>query len=174
MTISTEHYYVMGTGSRSMRTDPNAQTIYKHLLTKVELLAEQHPNLWMISGMAEGWDEAIAKAAIALGIPFTAAIPNDTYGAYYWGRNSVTGKDRINDWYAIIGQAREVVIVCNSIKVDGVHSNFIRNQWMVDHSDHALVYAPQSSGTRDALARLVQAQESYEVYPFILQEELAL
>ena len=104
-----EPYYVMGTGSRSMRTDPNAQNIFVTLCSYIIELKQEHPTLVLISGMAEGWDEAIAKAAIRFEIPFIAAVPHAGYGSYYWGRKSVTGNSRMNDWLSIIRKAEEVV-----------------------------------------------------------------
>lgn len=169
-----EKYYVMGTGSRSMRTHPQAQQIWEHLVAYVEMLREQHPNIVLISGMAEGWDEAIARTAIRLDIPFIAALPNSTYGEYYWGTKSVLQQNRLPIFQQLVQAAQEVVIVCDRIVVNGTHSNFIRNQWMVTHCDHALVYEPTSSGTRDAVGRLRQAGKSYDTYPFQLQQTLEI
>lgn len=166
-------YYVMGTGSRSMRTDPNAQAIFERLITYVQMLAEKH-DVMLISGMAEGWDEAIARTAIRLGIPFVAALPNEGYGKYYWQNHSVTGQDRYATFQTLLERAEHVEIVCDSLYVDGLHSNFVRNQWMVDHCDYALVFNAQSPGTRDAVARLRQGGKTFDVYPFSLQETLEI
>lgn len=162
-------YYVMGTGSRSMRTAPDAQNIFHILQTHILTIFEAHPSLVLISGMAEGWDEAIAKVAIFNKIPFIAAIPNAGYGEYYWGKNSLLKKDRLSEFRQLLSKAIDVVFVCDTLYVDGVHSNFIRNQWMVNKCHLALVYNATSSGTRDVVTRLNVAKKPFEEYPFTKQ-----
>lgn len=160
---------VMGTGSRSMVTDPNAKNIYNTLERYITILHEEDPDLVLITGMAEGWDEAIAKVAFRNHIPYICAIPNKGYGEYYWGKHSLLGVNRMNTFNQLVNGAAEVVYVCAGIYENGVHANFVRNQWMVDNCDSALVYNPQSSGTRDAVARLTTAGKPYEVFPFTKQ-----
>lgn len=159
--------FVMGTGSRSMVTNPNRKTIYEALRRRILMIREAHPDLILISGMAEGWDEAIAKIGMREGIPYHAYIPNMGYGRHYWGWDSMLGRDRIVEFRELVEGASEVVIVCESMRVNGVHSNFLRNQAMVDACNMALVYMPESRGTADAVKRLIRAGKPYEVYPFI-------
>lgn len=168
-----EPYYLMGTGSRSMRTDPNAQSIYRILVRHILYIFEQKPELVLISGLAEGWDEAIAKAAIQNDIPFIAAIPNTGYGDYYWRRTSLLKKDRLSEFQDIVSKAIEIVFVCDKLyDTNGLHSNFVRNQWMVDKCHGALVYQGNSRGTRDAIERLQIAHKPYQEYPFTSQLRL--
>lgn len=161
---------IMGTGSRSMVKAPDAKTVYDNLEAKVLLLAAKYPDLTLISGMAEGWDEAIAKVAQRNGIPYIVMIPNLGYASYYWGKNSLLKVDRMKTFNALITNATDVVYVCKYIyeDVNGIrtHSNFIRNQAMVDACDGALVYKPESAGTRDAVARLKAAGKPYMIAPF--------
>jgi len=167
--IPKKPFKVMGTGSRSMLTDPDAKEIYSNLEAEVLRLADKY-DLHLISGMAEGWDEAIAKVAMRNGIPYTVMIPNKGYGEYYWGKNSLLKKSRMNVFNELVKHATKVVYVCDSIyeEIDGkkVHANFIRNQAMVDECHGALVYKPQSRGTRDAVERLEKANKPYKVAPF--------
>jgi predicted Rossmann-fold nucleotide-binding protein len=160
---------IMGTGSRSMLTEPDVKEIYFNLEAEVLRLADKY-DLHLISGMAEGWDEAIAKAAMRNGIPYTVMIPNKGYGNYYWGKNSLLKKNRMNVFNELVKHATKVVYVCDSIyeEIDGkeVHANFIRNQAMVDACDVALVYKPESRGTKDAVERLQKAKKRYKVAPF--------
>lgn len=165
---------VMGTGSRSMLTEPNAKEIYQNLETYILILKEKDPDLILISGMAEGWDEAIAKVGLRNEIPYIAAIPHPTYGEHYWGKNSLLGVDRMASYTKLVAGASEIVIVSQTLYVDGVHVNFIRNQWMVDQCDMALVYNPQSRGTRDAVGKLKTARKPYSVYPFSTQLTLEI
>jgi len=165
---------IMGTGSRSMLTEPNAKEIYSNLEAEVLHLADKY-DLHLISGMAEGWEEAIAKAAFRNGIPYTVMIPNSGCGNYYWGQNSLFNKNCMSVFNELVEGAHNVIYVCSSIyvTVDGkrVHSNFVRNQAMVDACDGALVYKPESRGTRDAVGRLRKANKPFKVAPFKLAEQ---
>lgn len=162
--------YIMGTGSRSMVTAPNAKEIYKHLEQKVFMLRDQDPLLVLISGMAEGWDEAIAKVGMRNSIPYIVHIPNPGYGDYYWKKNSLLGYNRIAEFNELVNHASEVVIVMETLyTANGVHCNFVRNQTMVDACNGALVYKSTSPGTRDAIARLNKAKKPYQVFPFDMQ-----
>lgn len=157
---------IMGTGSRSMLTHAGVKSIYLNLEAEVLRLAAEYSDLTLISGMAEGWDEAIAKVAMRNNIPYIVMIPNRGYGDYYWGRNSLLQINRMKTFDQLCDQASEVIYVCKSLYVDGVHANFIRNQAMVDACDSALVYEPNSRGTRDAVTRLKAAGKPFKVYPF--------
>jgi len=167
--INNKPFYVMGAGSRSMLTEPNVKEIYSNLEAEILRLADKY-DLHLISGMAEGWDEAIAKVALRNGIPYTVMIPNSGYGNYYWGKNSLSKLNRIKVFNELVEGANNVIYVCSSLyqEIDGkrVHANFVRNQAMVDACDAALVYKPESRGTRDAVERLRKANKPFKVYPF--------
>jgi hypothetical protein len=183
---------IMGTGSRSMLTDPNAVEIYKHLEAHVLHLKEleQDHTIVLISGMAEGWDEAIAKVGERNNIPYHCYIPTKDYGAYYWGRKSLMGIDRLHIFDRLIEGAARVTYLeeiygeprfmkrgeIDAHTIAGpnyevnpgfwLHANMARNSVMVTNSTHDLVYDKDSAGTRDAVAKLRGAKRSYEVYPF--------
>lgn len=116
--------------------------------------------------MAEGWDEAIAKVGMREGIPYLAYVPNPGYGNYYWGQHSLTGRNRMATFNELLAAARQVIYVAQTIYVGNVHANFVRNQAMVDTCDMALVYNPQSSGTKDAVLRLQAAGKPWIAHPF--------
>jgi hypothetical protein len=150
---------IAGTGSRSFVLEPSyPYEFYKWLH---ERLHTRDESLMLMSGMAEGWDEFVARAAIACGFPWIAAVPNRGYGEYYWGRHSRSGENRYEEFKDLLCHANEVVYVCNSIKVNGVHSNFLRNQWMVDNADEFVVYCPTSRGTADCMRRIKLAGLPY-------------
>jgi hypothetical protein len=166
-------FYVMGTGSRSLVLEPKEvrEQVKAKLIEEIEKLKAKHPNLVLISGMAEGWDELIARVAVELGLPFIAMVPNKGYGAYYWGKNSLMKKDRMASFDDLLAKAQRVIYTCDSIyvyDVDGkkTHSNFVRNQAMVNMCHGALVYKSESPGTRDAVKRLQAAKKPYKIYPF--------
>lgn len=182
--MNKQEFKIMGTGSRSMRTDPNNQQVFRVLCAFLEMMVDQlsRYNIVLVSGMAEGWDEAIAKAGRTLGIPYDVVIPTKDYGNYYWRRHSVMGIDRGGMYQLLVAQARNIIhlediygdpVMTNRGPLyNGVHANFARNQVMVDMSQHALVYKPQSSGTRDCVGRLIAANVPYDTYPFDLQQTL--
>jgi hypothetical protein len=164
-------YKVMGTGSRSMILEPNAKEIYALLEYYLLLKAEAHPDLVLISGMAEGWDEAIAKVGLNNNIPYHVYLPNSGYGEYYWGRNSLLKRNRMTMFNKLLNGADDVTLVCHDLygydeTGRRVHSNFLRNTAMVEAADYAVVYSPSSPGTKDAVQKLKKAKVPYSIYPF--------
>jgi hypothetical protein len=167
-----DNYYVMGTGSRSLVTNPKRLEVFKGLETHVLGIREEHPGLILISGMGEGWDEAVAVVAINNKIPWIAYVPHPTYGEYYWGKTSQTGENRYERFQRLCSKADDIIIVSKTLYVpDGVtkkgrHANYVRNDWMVAASDRAVVYDTGSSGTRDAVKTLRHNLIPMDVYPF--------
>lgn len=91
----------------------------------------------VISGMALGWDQALAIAAVDLGIPFIAAVP-------FHGQDSKWPAASQNKYRWLLSKASEVVYVS-----DGTYSPAkmqIRNQYMVDHADYVLALWDGSRG----------------------------
>ena len=156
-------YIVAGTGCRSLATQSfqHKQDIAYSLHATVRALQLEHHDLVLMSGMAEGWDEAIAWIAIHLHIPLIAAVPNRGYGAFYWGEHSYHNTDRLTKFLNYLKQAQEVVYVCESIYENGLHANFHRNQYMVDRANEFLVYDPTSRGTSDCVRRINAAGKKW-------------
>lgn len=147
-------YVVAGTGGRRLA---NPATVKEKLdAIFASDLCSSRPNILVLSGMAEGYDEVLARSALEHRIPFWAAVPNRGYGPHYWGNNSVSGYDRMGEFNELLAQAEGVTYVCRGIYEGGVHANFVRNQWMVDHADILLV-GPGDGGTRDCIRRARQA-----------------
>ena len=146
-------FVIAGTGSRSLILDEGkmnkVQEYLIDLLTRAK--AKHGNNLVVISGMAEGFDEALARAAMCVGVTLIAAIPNKGYSAYYWRDNSQLKVDRMDSFQELAGYAHRsggVHYVCGKdIYVNGKHSNFVRNEWMADRADVVWVYNPTSRGT---------------------------
>lgn len=91
----------------------------------------------IISGMAIGWDTAIALAAIGSKIPLVAAIPFENQPIKW-------PKVDQDNWRFIVDNATEVVIIS-----EGDYKPWFlqkRNEWMVDHSDRILALWDGSSG----------------------------
>jgi uncharacterized phage-like protein YoqJ len=103
----------------------------------------------LISGMALGWDQAVARAAVALNIPFIAAIP-------FVGQEKKWPESSQITFRLLYGLAAEVVIVC-----DGGYAGWKmqkRNEWMVDHCDHVLALWNGSSGGTENCIKYAEAK----------------
>jgi uncharacterized phage-like protein YoqJ len=81
----------------------------------------------IISGMALGWDLAVAQAAIDLGIPFIAAVPFPEHGNF-WPMAARRDYDRIRSKASHIE-------MCSENSNGYAHKLQMRNQWMADHCD---------------------------------------
>lgn len=165
-------YVVAGTGSRSLLTAPaEVRMAARNVVsTKLKALRREHGDrLVIMSGGAEGWDELVAVTALSLGLPLWLALPNRGYGAYYWGRSSLTGQDRVPAFVKLVEQAWRVTYVMEDVHgvrglyLDGVHSNFVRNDFMAETADRFWVWNPQSKGTAHCLDAIKQAGKPYEV-----------
>lgn len=91
----------------------------------------------VITGMALGWDTALAVAAYTLGVPYTAAVP-------FKGQECRWPKDSQDQFNFLLSRAEEVVYVCE----DGYAAWKMqkRNQWMVDRCDQVLALWDGSDG----------------------------
>ena len=90
----------------------------------------------VISGMALGWDTAVAEAAVVLGIPLIAACPFRGQEKLWSGKQQARYRD-------LLTKAKKVVYVCK-------HSLNIafdeRNEWMVDRAGVVLSLHDGSPG----------------------------
>lgn len=151
-------FIIAGTGSRELVKDKEQWTkVFTYLVHLLNGAKEKHgDNLLVVSGMAEGFDEALAKAAFVTNTALLAAIPNKGYSKYYWQNNSATGNDRMEEFQELAKYADKtggVHYVCNGIYgADGRHSNFHRNEWMVDQANIVWVYNPTTRGTAQCYA----------------------
>lgn len=110
------------------------------LCLAVEQLAILEPD-HVITGMARGWDMEIAGACIALGIPFTAAVP-------FPGQADHWAEQARHKYNVALALAAEVVTLYPRYEPDVYRW---RDEWMVDHGDLVLSLldpdAPIQSGT---------------------------
>lgn len=80
----------------------------------------------VVTGMAIGWDQAVARACIHEDVPFIAAVP-------FIGQERKWPPHSQALYIWLMQQAKEVIVVS-----EGRYSPFkmqIRNQWIVDNSD---------------------------------------
>lgn len=76
----------------------------------------------VISGMALGWDQSLALAAVQLGIPFIAAIPCP-------GQESRWPESGQQRYRALLGHASEQIVIATEYSPKAMMD---RNRWMVD------------------------------------------
>ena len=208
-------YIIAGTGSRSFVPSPEVKQELCDFLVAARVI---HPNLRVMTGMAQGFDEFLGWTAVGLTIPFIAAIPNEGYGKHYYDgpassapgygdrpatlgalaalRNSSstgppgqrTAKSisiawnlanktipqpsntlssvpltRYHQFEALLAEAESVVYVCETLYVHGVHSNFVRNDYMVAQASEFVVGSPITTGTAHCVRAIEAAGKSYMV-----------
>ena len=90
-----------------------------------EILPKYNPTK-VISGMAIGWDTALAIAALEMGIPLIAAVP-------FEGQDAIWPKHAQERYRAILDRCAEVHIVCPGGYA--THKYHIRDRWMCDHAE---------------------------------------
>lgn len=91
-----------------------------------EYLSQTQPEK-VISGMALGWDQALAGAAVALRIPFIAAVPFEGV-EQHWPTEAQAR------FHRLLAAAAEVVFVCDA-QGPFKRAFQVRNEWMVDRAD---------------------------------------
>lgn len=90
----------------------------------------------IISGMALGWDQAVAGAAVLMGIPFIAAVP-------FPGQDSLWPEESRDRYARLLGHAQHVEYVCPTYSVAAMQK---LNEWMVDRADKMLALWDGSFG----------------------------
>jgi uncharacterized phage-like protein YoqJ len=119
-----------GTGHRPEKLGGFSDDAFRMLVdVAAAALRELRPEA-VISGMALGWDQALATAAVEVGIPFDAAIP-------FQGQESIWPEASQVRYRELLDKAREVVYVCGPGYAAWKMQR--RNEWMCDHATGLLV-----------------------------------
>ncbi|RWF33787.1 MAG: DUF1273 family protein [Mesorhizobium sp.] len=115
---------VAGTGHRPPKLGGYGDEVRTALSNlAVAYLTKEQPKT-AISGMALGWDEAVATAAVELGIPYIAAVPFEGHDSR-WPPES----RRRLAW--LLSKASEIHVVSD---IPGNRAMQQRNEWMVDRA----------------------------------------
>lgn len=129
---------VAGTGHRPDKLGGYNNESFLKLVNIAENALKQMSVTEVISGMALGWDMALAQAAINLNIPFIAAVPFKGY-EIMWQEKSK------KYYYNLLSKAKSIEYIC-----EGDYSPEkmqVRNVWMVDNADLILsMYNGDKSG----------------------------
>ncbi|UVK46746.1 DUF1273 family protein [Mesorhizobium sp. AR07] len=113
---------IAATGHRPDKLGGHSEGVRRRLRSlAIDYLQAEQPDA-VISGMARGWDQAIAEAAIELHLPFIAAVPFEGQ-AKRWPPESQAHYARL------LGQAASIEIVS---EFPGARAMQQRNEWMVD------------------------------------------
>jgi uncharacterized phage-like protein YoqJ len=134
---------IAGTGHRPDKLGGYSDEAFNRLVgIAEEYLTANRPEK-VISGMALGWDQALAQACINLDIPFLAALPFKNMEVK-WPRES---QDKYN---RILSHASLSVVVS-----EGEYAPWkmqVRNKYMVDNSEMILaMYDGTSGGTANCI-----------------------
>lgn len=128
---------IAGTGHRPDKLGGYDPEVLKKLVNFADAWVKEHRPDKIISGMALGWDQALAAAAAKEKIPLIAAIP-------FEGQDRFWPKAQRQAYNFYIDLAEKVVIVCEG--GFGRWKFQRRNEWMVDNCDQVLALWNGSSG----------------------------
>lgn len=172
-------HVIAGTGSRSFQDLPEEERqriladLKVYLVTEADRITAEHDGRQTVvmSGGALGWDAWLARAAMDVGLGVVFCIPNKGYGDYYWGKVG-----RADNFYRMLALGMFTEFTLEEVhKQTGIyyrepwthertHSNFMRNQRMVDLADQFVVYQPSSRGTKDCVDRIKRANKPFRVF----------
>jgi uncharacterized phage-like protein YoqJ len=107
----------------------------------------------VVSGMALGWDTAIVKGCIDLGIPFVAAVP-------FFGQEQLWPiKDQM-DYQYYLDKADDIMILSDRYSDEAMQ---FRNEYVVDQSNKiAALWSGKPSGTANCLRYARQKNVPYQ------------
>lgn len=123
---------VAGTGHRPQKLQSTWSQYESLTLPRLTALAKnalaQERPVIVISGMALGWDTAIALAAIELEMPLVAAVPCLNH-AFKWSQSQQ------DQWQYICDKA--IAVHCPDVPYSAAAMQ-IRNEWMCDRANRIL------------------------------------
>lgn len=137
-----------GTGHRPNKLGGYGLHITNRLIAVASEALQTYKPDKVISGMALGWDQALASAAVLNKIPFIAAVPFIGQERMWPPSSQVIFKE-------LCGKAEQVVIVSpgeySAAKMQ------TRNEWMVHHCDTVLALWDGTSGGTANCVRFAEA-----------------
>jgi len=131
-----DYYYIAGTGHRPDKSGGSYEEYFNGELENqknmcISYLNEKNKsNIKIISGMAQGWDTALALAAIELDLPLIAAIPCVCQASRWTGQSK-----EIYDF--ILSEVDEEYVLSETYTAWCMNN---RNYWMVDRCDEVMAY----------------------------------
>lgn len=142
---------IAGTGHRPDKLGGYDAFTAKKTLDLAEKLLRFHQPSTVISGMAQGWDMALAQAAINLGIPFHAYLP-------FLGQELVWPQTTRLYYHALLRHAQHTVICSEGGFTKKAMQ--VRNERMVDACDLLLaLWNGSPGGTANCLTYAMLKQK---------------
>lgn len=152
-----------GAGSRSALDSYEPEEFTSRLydtITSVEC-----DSLSIMSGMAPGFDHALAQVAYDHNIELHLAIPNRGFIKYYWNNSNPVGMasaEELIDYATNVVYVMEDIYGTNSLYHKGKHANLWRNDYMISNSDIFLIYNPdRTPGTSYTQSMVTTAKKHY-------------
>ena len=140
---------VAGTGHRPDKLGGYGKSVKARLeVLAIDWITLNKPSL-VISGMALGWDQALAEAALEVKVPLLAAIP-------FEGQEASWPDEGQRRYREILAAAQEVKVVSQGGYA--AYKMQRRNEWMVDHCDLVLALWDGSSGGTGNCIRYARQQ----------------
>jgi uncharacterized phage-like protein YoqJ len=146
--MATQDLVICGTGHRPKKIVVGAANAYDpHVFGRLVDLASaaliRVSATLVISGMAIGWDMALAEAALRVGRPFDAYVP-------FRGQEGLWPEESKRQYSRLLAAARNVVVVCPGTYAAWKMQR--RNESMVDAAGRVLALW---NGTRGGTANCV-------------------
>lgn len=136
--LSVNDHFIAGTGHRPDKCGGyNVDTRQKMQRVAREYLALAPQVDGVLSGMALGWDQALAHAAIDLNLPVVACVPFKAHGLN-WPAESQAYYRKLLD------RCFEVVVVCPGPY--SAEAMQIRNEYMVENAARVVALFNGSAG----------------------------
>lgn len=141
---------IAGTGHRPNKLGGYGNDVFESLIQLATLALEKYEPARVISGMALGWDQALAQAAINLSVPFDAYVP-------FTGMDAKWPTSSQQYYLSLLCNAREVV-ECSPPGYSAYKMQ-VRNERMVDDCDLLLaLWDGSTGGTANCLKYAVTQQ----------------
>jgi uncharacterized phage-like protein YoqJ len=128
---------IAGTGHRPDKLGGYSENAHNNLVRLAEHWIARNKPRGVISGMALGWDQALAEASIHAHVPLLAAVP-------FKGQEMMWPEASRLRYNQIMSMASKIEIVS-----EGGYAAYkmqIRNEWMVNNSDLLLALWNGSRG----------------------------
>jgi uncharacterized phage-like protein YoqJ len=117
------------TGHRPDKLGGYKTDVYRRLRQLAKRKIEELKPELVLTGMALGWDQAVADACVDLGVPFEACVPFNGQEKIWPDKSKLHYKE-------LLMLAKEVIYVCEPVFAPW--KMIRRNEYMVDNSDHLL------------------------------------
>lgn len=147
---------ICGTGHRPPKLGGYSDAVYRRLIDLALVALEHYNPDVVISGMALGWDQALADASIYMGIKTIGAIP--CKGQHK--RWPLKSQER---YIAMVKKLSEYHVLSETYTPSCMQD---RNIWMVDHSDAVLaIWDGSTGGTKNCIDYAVSERKPiYNLY----------